>query len=60
MFNDNQLDLFVDTGKVKDTESTKLLDSIVDYDIDNSSPLEALLFLKKLKDEVKQSTLDKK
>lgn len=60
MFNDNQLDLFVDTGKVRDSEATKLLDSIVDYDIDNSSPLDALLFLKQLKDEVKQSTLDKK
>ncbi len=55
MMNDDQLDLFVDTGKVNDTEAVKLLDLVADFDLDNSSPLDALMFIKELKDKIKES-----
>ena len=54
MMNDDQLDLFVDTAKVNDGEAIKILDEIADFDLDNSSPLDALMFIKALKDKIKE------
>jgi DNA mismatch repair protein MutS len=57
---DDEPDLFVDTARIEDTEATKLLDRISDFDLDNSSPVDAFMFLKSLRDEIKALAESKK
>ena len=53
VFNNNeQLDLFTDTSEIESKEVDKILDSIMDFDVSSSTPIEALLLLSKLQSEI--------
>ena len=50
--NDSQLDLFVDTSNVANSDKEHLIDEISDFDISNSTPLDALVLVQKLQSEI--------
>lgn len=50
--NDSQLDLFVDTSNVANSDKDHLIDEISDFDISNSTPLDALVLVQKLQSEI--------
>lgn len=49
----DQLDLFVDTSRAGDQDKDRILDEIVDFDLSSSTPLEAMVMMGRLQDEVK-------
>ena len=49
----DQLDLFVDTSRAGDQDKDRILDQIVDFDLSSSTPLEAMVMMGRLQDEVK-------
>ena len=57
--NDSQLDLFVDTNNVSSSDKDHLIDEISDFDISNSTPLDALLLVQKLQSEIKEMSAGK-
>ena len=57
--NESQLDLFVDTNNVSSSDKDHLIDEISDFDISNSTPLDALLLVQKLQSEIKEITRKK-
>lgn len=56
MLTDEQPDLFVDTAKVDDSKAIKLLDEIIDFDIEHSTPFDAMIFLQQLKEKIIKET----
>ena len=51
----SQLDLFVDSAAVEGDEKDRILDEIADFDVSGSTPLEAMLLVTRLQEELRSS-----
>ena len=51
----SQLDLFVDSAAVAGDEKDRILDEIADFDVSGSTPLEAMLLVTRLQEELRSS-----
>ncbi|MDY4798922.1 MAG: DNA mismatch repair protein MutS [Bullifex sp.] len=50
----DQLDLFTDTSALGNDAEHEIIDSVMDFDIQSSTPMEALMFLDRLQNEIRK------